>query len=53
MSEENCSESDVSVSCTPPELKGIINFADFNLIPEKSKRRVSLRYMEILICIKY
>jgi hypothetical protein len=44
MSEENCSESDVSVSCTPPELKSIINSADFNLIPEKYKRRARLKW---------
>jgi hypothetical protein len=35
MSEENY---DVLVSCTPPELKNIINCAVSNSIPEKSKR---------------
>jgi hypothetical protein len=50
MSEENCSDSDVSVSCTPPELKSLINSAVSNLIPEKSKRQ---SYLETLICIKY
>jgi hypothetical protein len=44
MLEENCSESDVSVSCTPPELKSSIHSADFNLIPEESKRRASLTW---------
>jgi hypothetical protein len=34
--------SEVSVSCTSPELKNILNHAVFNLIPEKSKRQSNM-----------
>jgi hypothetical protein len=43
MSEENY---DVLVSCTPPELKNIINCALSNLIPEKSKRQCEKCYSD-------
>jgi hypothetical protein len=54
MSEENCGESDVSVSCryssTVKKYVSIINSTVSNFIPEKSKRQF---YMETLIWIKY
>jgi hypothetical protein len=51
MSVERCNEIDVSIWCTLPDLRNIINnSAVSNLIPEKSKRQ---SYMETLIGIKY
>jgi hypothetical protein len=54
MSEENCSESDISVLCRyrsrVKKYVHIMNSAVCNFIPEKSKRQ---SYMETLICIEY
>jgi hypothetical protein len=54
MSQENCGESDVSISCRyssrVKKYVHIINFAVSNFISEKSERQ---SYMETLICIKY
>ncbi|KAJ8975153.1 hypothetical protein NQ317_007962 [Molorchus minor] len=37
-------DSDILVSCTPPELKSIVNSALSDLIPKKSKRQYEKCY---------
>lgn len=39
-------DSDISLSCTPPELKSVINSALSELIPAKSKRQYEKCYSE-------
>ncbi|KAJ8969132.1 hypothetical protein NQ317_003256 [Molorchus minor] len=39
-------DSDILVSCTPPELKSIVNSALSDLIPKKSKRQYEKCYSE-------